>query len=135
MSQGRSYFFIIILIVIITAISSLKAKDESTGLGIGTRTCADFIHQTVEMSDSGELTDRAMMNRLEYLQWVNGFMTALNIRHYEKNNTFKNMNAVNKFNDLYNKIIISCNYIQEERNNDDFSIAAYIVFDSLALEN
>ena len=134
MAQGRSSFFIIILTVVITSFSSLNAKD-TMGLGIGTRSCNDFIYQTVEMSDNGELTDRALMTRLEYLQWANGFMTALNIRHYEKNKTFKNMNAVKKFNDLYNQIVGSCNYIKNDGNHNDFSIATYVVFDSLVKEN
>ncbi len=133
MAQGRSSFFIIILTVIITSYSSLHAKD-TMGLGIGTRSCTDFIYQTVEMSDNGELTDRALMTRLEYLQWANGFMTALNIRHYEKNNKFKNMNAVKKFNDLYNQIVSSCHFIKEDGNHTDFSIATYVVFDSLVQE-
>ena len=134
MALGRSSFFIIILTVIITSISPLHAKD-TMGLGIGTRSCNDFIYQTVEMSDNGELTDRALMTRLEYLQWANGFMTALNIRHYEKNNKFKNMNAVKKFNDLYNQIVSSCHFIKEDGNHTDFSIATYVVFDSLEKEN
>ena len=130
---GRILFFILILLLIITAGTSLYAKD-TMGLGIGTRSCNDFIYQTVEMSDNGELTDRALMTRLEYLQWANGFMTALNIRHYEKNNKFKNMNAVKKFNDLYNQIVSSCHFIKEDGNHTDFSIATYVVFDSLVQE-
>ena len=133
MALGRSSFFIIILTVVITSISPLNAKD-TMGLGIGTRSCTDFIYQTVEMSDNGELTDRALMTRLEYLQWANGFMTALNIRHYEKNNKFKNMNAIKKFNDLYNQIVSSCHFIKEDGNHTDFSIATYVVFDSLVQE-
>ena len=133
MALGRSSFFIIIFTVVITSYSSLNAKD-TMGLGIGTRSCTDFIYQTVEMSDNGELTDRALMTRLEYLQWANGFMTALNIRHYEKNNKFKNMNAVKKFNDLYNQIVSSCHFIKEDGNHTDFSIATYVVFDSLVQE-
>ena len=86
------------------------------------------------MSDNGELTDRALMTRLEYLQWANGFMTALNIRHYEKNNKFKNMNTVKKFNDLYNQIVSSCHFIKEDGDHTDFSIATYVVFDSLVQE-
>ena len=133
MALGRSSFFTIILTVVITSYSSLNAKD-TMGLGIGTRSCTDFIYQTVEMSDNGELTDRALMTRLEYLQWANGFMTALNIRHYEKNNKFKNMNAVKKFNDLYNQIVSSCHFIKEDGDHTDFSIATYVVFDSLVQE-
>ena len=130
---GRILFFILILLLIITTGTSLYAKD-TMGLGIGTRSCNDFIYQTVEMSDNGELTDRALMTRLEYLQWANGFMTALNIRHYEKNNKFKNMNTVKKFNDLYNQIVSSCHFIKEDGNHTDFSIATYVVFDSLVQE-
>ena len=133
MASGRSSFLIIILTLVVTSYSSLNAKD-TMGLGIGTRSCNDFIYQTVEMSDNGELTDRALMTRLEYLQWANGFMTALNIRHYEKNNKFKNMNAVKKFNDLYNQIVSSCHFIKEDGNHTDFSIATYVVFDSLVQE-
>ena len=133
MALGRSSFFIIILTVIITSISPLHAKD-TMGLGIGTRSCNDFIYQTVEMSDNGELTDRALMTRLEYLQWANGFMTALNIRYYEKNNRFKKMNAVKKFRDLYEAITNSCYYIKTNGNHNDFSIATYVVFDSLVQE-
>ena len=133
---NRVVLFIITVIFIITHLIGATtgfAKDVM-GLGIGTRSCTDFIYQTVEMSDNGELTDRALMTRLEYLQWANGFMTALNIRHYEKNNKFKNMNAIKKFNDLYNQIVSSCHFIKEDGNHTDFSIATYVVFDSLEQE-
>ena len=132
----RIVLFLITLLfinILLFGATSGFAKD-AMGLGIGTRTSADFIYQTVEMSDNGELTDRALMTRLEYLQWANGFMTALNIRHYEKNNKFKNMNAVKKFNDLYNQIVSSCHFIKEDGNHTDFSIATYVVFDSLEQE-
>ena len=125
-----SLFFIIILLI---GATKGFAKDVM-GLGIGTRTCSDFIFQTVEMGDDGELTEKALMTRLEYLQWANGFMTALNIRHYEKNNKFKKMNAVKRFSDLYNQIISSCNFIKEDGNHTDFSIATFVVFDSLVQE-
>ena len=125
-----SLFFIIILLI---GATKGFAKDVM-GLGIGTRTCSDFIFQTVEMGDDGELTEKALMTRLEYLQWANGFMTALNIRHYEKNNKFKKMNAVKRFSDLYNQIISSCNFIKEDGNHTDFSIATFLVFDSLVQE-
>ena len=125
-----SLFFIIILLI---GATKGFAKDVM-GLGIGTRTCSDFIFQTVEMGDDGELTEKALMTRLEYLQWANGFMTALNIRHYEKNNKFKKMNAIKRFSDLYNQIISSCNFIKEDGNHTDFSIATFVVFDSLVQE-
>ena len=104
----RIVLFIITLFFIITLLigaTTSFAKEDAMGLGIGTTTCNDFIFQTVEMSDDGNLTKRALMSRLEYLQWVTGFMTALNIRHYEKNNRFKILDEVKKFNILYNKIV------------------------------
>ena len=131
---GRILFFILILLLIITAGTSLYAKD-TMGLGIGTRTCTDFLNETVDVRDDGELTDVALFKRLEYMQWANGFMTALNIRYYEKNNRFKKMNAVKKFRDLYEAIIDSCYYIKTNGNHNEFSIATYMVFDSLEKEN
>ena len=130
----RIVLFITTLFFIITLLIGATtgfAKEDSMGLGIGTTTCNDFIFQTVEMSDDGNLTKRALMSRLEYLQWVTGFMTALNIRHYEKNNRFKILDEVKKFNILYNKIVSACNFIEEDSGNNHFSIAAYVVFDSL----
>ena len=135
MAQGRSFFFIIFLFSLIISISSLKANNDSVGLGIGTRTCTDFLNETVDVRDDGELTDVALFKRLEYMQWAHGFMTALNIRYYEKNNRFKKMNAVKKFRDLYEAIIDSCYFIKNDWNKNDFSIATYMVFDSLEKEN
>ena len=134
MVLGRSSFFIIILTVVITSISPLNAKD-TMGLGIGTRTCTDFLNETVDVRDDGELTDMSLFKRLEYMQWASGFMTALNIRYYEKNNRFKKMNTVKKFRDLYEAITDSCYYIKTNGNHNEFSIATYMVFDSLEKEN
>ena len=89
---------------------------------------------TVDLRDDGELTDMALFKRLEYMQWANGFMTALNIRYYEKNNRFKKMNAVKKFRVLYEAIIDSCYYIKTNGNHNEFSRATYMVFDSLENE-
>ena len=111
------------------------AKDDVMGLGIGTRNCNDFIHQTVEITDDGSMTERALLKRLEYLQWANGFMTALNIRHYEKTNAFKKMNKFQMFNDLYNEIILACNFMEDENMENDLSIATFLIFDSLEREN
>ena len=122
------------LIFIFLFASPLNAKD-AMGLGIGTRTCTDFLNETADVRDDGELTDIALFKRLEYLQWANGFMTALNIRYYEKNNRFKKMNAVKKFRDLYEAITDSCYFIKKNGNHNDFSIATYMVFDSLEKEN
>ena len=134
MALGRSSFFIIILTVIITSISPLKANDDPVGLGVGTRTCSNFIIETVEIGDDGDLTERALKRRLVYLQWANGFMTALNIRHFEKNNEFKNLNTVVNHNDFYNQILSSCNYIIDEGDYNDFSIATFVLFDNIPRE-
>ena len=134
MVLGRSSFFIIILTVIITSISPLKANDDPVGLGVGTRTCSNFIIETVEIGDDGDLTERALKRRLVYLQWANGFMTALNIRHFEKNNEFKNLNTVVNHNDFYNQILSSCNYLIDEGDYNDFSIATFVLFDNIPQE-
>ena len=134
MAQGRSSFFIIILTVIITSISPLKANDDPVGLGVGTRTCSNFIIETVEIGDNGDLTERALKRRLIYLQWANGFMTALNIRHYEKNNQFKDLNTVVNQSDFYNQILSSCNYLIDEGDYNDFSIATFVLFDNISQE-
>ena len=134
MVLGRSSFFIIILTVIITSISPLKANDDTVGLGVGTRTCSNFIIETVEIGDDGDLTERALKRRLVYLQWANGFMTALNIRYFEKNNEFKNLNNVVNHNDFYNQILSSCNYIIDEGDYNDFSIATFVLFDNIPQE-
>ena len=134
MVLGRSSFFIIILTVIINSISPLKANDDPVGLGVGTRTCSNFIIETVEIGDDGDLTERALKRRLVYLQWANGFMTALNIRYFEKNNEFKNLNTVVNHNDFYNQILSSCNYIIDEGDYNDFSIATFVLFDNIPQE-
>ena len=134
MVLGRSSFFIIILTVIITSISPLKANDDPVGLGVGTRTCSNFIIETVEIGDDGDLTERALKRRLVYMQWANGFMTALNIRHFEKNNKFKDLNTVVNHNDFYNQILSSCNYLIDEGDYNDFSIATFVLFDNISQE-
>ena len=134
MVLGRSSFFIIILTVIIISISPLKANDDPVGLGVGTRTCSNFIIETVEIGDNGDLTERALKRRLVYMQWANGFMTALNIRHFEKNNKFKDLNTVVNHNDFYNQILSSCNYLIDEGDYNDFSIATFVLFDNIPKE-
>ena len=134
MILGRSSFFIIILTVIITSISPLKANNNPVGLGVGTRTCSNFIFETVEIGDDGDLTERALKRRLVYMQWTNGFMTALNIRHFEKNNKFKDLNTVVNHNDFYNQILSSCNYLIDEGDYNDFSIATFVLFDNISQE-
>jgi hypothetical protein len=55
-----SLFFIIILLV---GATNGFAK-ELVGIGIGTRTCSEFINETVKINDSGDLTERALTRRL-----------------------------------------------------------------------
>ena len=126
--------FLIFIFLFAIPYSPLNAKD-AMGLGIGTKTCTDFLNETFDVRDDGELTDMALFKRLEYMQWANGFMTALNIRYYEKNNRFKKLNAVKKFRDLYEAITDSCYFIKKNGNHNEFSIATYMVFDSLEKEN
>ena len=133
----RIVLFLITLLfinILLFGATSGFAKD-AMGLGIGTRTCSDFLNETVDVRDDGELTDMSLFKRLEYMQWASGFMTALNIRYYEKNNRFKKMNTVKKFRDLYEAITDSCYYIKTNGNHNEFSIATYMVFDSLEKEN
>ena len=133
----RIVLFLITLLfinILLFGATSGFAKD-AMGLGIGTRTCTDFLNTTVNVRDDGELTDMSLFKRLEYMQWASGFMTALNIRYYEKNNRFKKMNTVKKFRDLYEAITDSCYFIKKDGNHNDFSIATYMVFDSLEKEN
>jgi len=129
------FFLSLLFINILLFGATLVHAKDVMGLGIGTRTCNDFIYQTVEITDDGSMTERALIKRLEYLQWANGFMTALNIRHYEKTNAFKKMNKFKMFDDLYNEIVWACNFIEEEKMNNEFSIATFVIFDSLEIEN
>ena len=125
-------FFIITLLI---GATTGFAKEDSMGLGISTRSCTLFLDETIKVRDDGVLTDTALFKRLEYLQWANGFMTALNIRYYEKNNRFKTMNAFKKFRDLYGEIVNSCKSLIKNGNHDEFAIATFVVFDSLEKEN
>ena len=125
-------FFIITLLI---GATTGFAKEDTMGLGIGTRSCTLFLDETIKVRDDGVLTDTALFKRLEYLQWANGFMTALNIRHYEKHNIFKKMNAVKKFQVLYGEIVNSCKYLLKNGKDDEFSIATFVVFHSLEKEN
>jgi hypothetical protein len=45
------------------------------------------------------------------------------------------MNKFQMFNDLYNEIILACNFMEDENMENDFSIAAFLIFDSLEREN
>ena len=134
----RIVLFIITLFFIITLLIGATtgfAKEDTMGLGIGTRSCTLFLDETDQYHDDGTLKDIALFKRLEYLQWANGFMTALNIRHYEKHNIFKKMNSIKEFRVLYGEIVNSCKYLLKNGKDDEFAIATFFIFDSLHKEN
>ena len=126
MAQGRSSFFIIILTVIITSISPLSAKNL-LGVGKGSRTCDAFIKDTAVLHDNGNITDLAYFNRMEYLQWAHGFMTALNVRQFEKYENYKNLKPVKDYQVLYERIASGCGKIATKGHNS-FSMATFVVF-------
>ena len=126
MAQGRSSFFIIILTVIITFISPLSAENL-LGVGKGSRTCDAFIKDTAVLHDNGNITDLAYFNRMEYLQWAHGFMTALNVRQFEKYENYKNLKPVKDYQVLYERIASGCGKIATKGHNS-FSMAPFVVF-------
>ena len=126
MAQGRSSFFIIILTVIITSISPLSAENL-LGVGKGSRTCDAFIKDTAVLHDNGNITDLAYFNRMEYLQWAHGFMTALNVRQFEKYENHKNLKPVKDYQVLYERIANGCGKIATKGHNS-FSMATFVVF-------
>ena len=82
-SRNIHYVVVKIIIVLLLSTTHLHGKDDSMGLGIGTRSCIHFLDETNEYHDDGTLKSVALFKRLEYLQWAYGFIYALNIRHYE----------------------------------------------------
>ena len=126
MAQGRSSFFIIILTVIITFISPLSAENL-LGVGKGSRTCDAFIKDTAVLHDIGNITDLAYFNRMEYLQWAHGFMTALNVRQFEKYENYKDLEPVTDYQVLYERIANGCGKIATKGHNS-FSMATFVVF-------
>ena len=126
MVQGRSSFFIIILTVLITTISSLSAENL-LGVGKGSRTCDAFIKDTAVLHDNGNITDLAYFNRMEYLQWAHGFMTALNVRQFEKYENHKDLEPVTDYQVLYERIANGCGKIATKGHNS-FSMATFVVF-------
>ena len=126
MAQGRSSFFIIILTVLITTISSLSAENL-LGIGKGSRTCDAFIKDTAVLHDNGNITDLAYFNRMEYLQWAHGFMTALNVRQFEKYENHKDLEPVTDYQVLYERIASGCGKIATKGHNS-FSMATFVVF-------
>ena len=126
MAQRRSSFFIIIFTVIITFISPLSAKNL-WGVGKGSRTCDAFIKDTAVLHDNGNITDLAYFNRMEYLQWAHGFMTALNVRQFEKYENHKDLEPVTDYQVLYERIANGCGKIVTKGHNS-FSMATFVVF-------
>ena len=123
---GRILFFILILLLIITAGTSLYAENF-LGIGKGSRTCDAFIKDTAVLHDNGNITDLAYFNRMEYLQWAHGFMTALNVRQFEKYENHKNLEPITDYQVLYERIASGCGKIATKGHNS-FSMATFVVF-------
>ena len=123
---GRILLFILLLLLIITAGASLYAE-EFLGVGKGSRTCDAFIKDTAVLHDNGNITDLAYFNRMEYLQWAHGFMTALNVRQFEKYENYKNLKPVKDYQVLYERIASGCGKIATKGHNS-FSMATFVVF-------
>ena len=123
---GRILLFILLLLLIITAGASLYAE-EFLGVGKGSRTCDAFIKDTAVFHDNGNITDLAYFNRMEYLQWAHGFMTALNVRQFEKYENYKDLEPVTDYQVLYERIASGCGKIASKGHNS-FSMATFVVF-------
>ena len=123
---GRILLFILFLLLIITTGASLYAE-EFLGVGKGSRTCDAFIKDTAVLHDNGNITDLAYFNRMEYLQWAHGFMTALNVRQFEKYENYKNLKPVTNYQVLYERIASGCGKIATKGHNS-FSMATFVVF-------
>ena len=79
------------------------------------------------MHDNGNITDLAYFNRMEYLQWAHGFMTALNVRQFEKYENYKDLEPVTDYQVLYERIANGCGKIATKGHNS-FSMATFVVF-------
>ena len=134
-----SLFFIIILLI---GATKGFAKSFPVGAGRGTLDCGYFIETTTQLDEDGELDGRSYIYRLEYVQWAYGFLTAFNIRHYEKTNTFKDLRPVAGkdvgYEDMYNKLVSACSYLQSEliiEDEKNFGMAVYSIFTRLPGES
>ena len=91
-----------------------------------------------EENEDGELSGRSFIYRLEYVQWAYGFFTAFNIRHYEKNNTFKDLRPIADkdvgYEDIYNKLVVACEEVKIE-DDSNFAMAVYLIFKNLPGES
>ena len=126
------------IIVFFSVTTSSYALPYPAGAGRGTLDCDHFIETTNQIDDDGELSGRSYIYRLEYVQWAFGFLTAFNIRHYEKTNTFKDLRPVAGkdvgYDDMYNKLVTACDQIKTEEDGN-FGMAVYLIFTNLPGES
>ena len=126
------------IIVFFSVTTSSYALPYPAGAGRGTLDCGHFIETTTQIDEDGELSGRSYIHRLEYVQWAYGFLTAFNIRYYEKNDTFKDLTPVSGkgvgYEDMYNKLVTACDQIKIEEDGN-FGMAVYSIFSNLPGES
>ena len=130
------------IIVFFSVTTSSYALPYPAGAGRGTLDCGHFIETTTQIDEDGELSGRSYIHRLEYVQWAYGFLTAFNIRYYEKNDTFKDLTPVSGkgvgYEDMYNKLVSSCRYLDSQliiEDEKNFGMAVYSIFSNLPEES
>ena len=130
------------IIVFFSVTTSSYALPYPAGAGRGTLDCGHFIEKTTEIDEDGELSGRSYIHRLEYVQWAYGFITALNILHYEKTNDFKDLSPVAAkdvgYEDMYNTLVSSCRYLDSQliiEDEKNFGMAVYSIFSNLPGES
>ena len=133
---------LVCIIIFFSVTTSSYAVPYPVGAGRGTLDCGYFIETTTQLDEDGELDGRSYIYRLEYIQWAYGFLTAFNIRHYEKTNTFKDLRPVAGkdvgYEDMYNKLVSACSYLQSEliiEDEKNFGMAVYSIFSRLPGES
>ena len=133
---------LVCIIIFFSVTTSSFAVSYPVGAGRGTLDCGYFIETTTQLDEDGELDGRSYIYRLEYVQWAYGFLTAFNIRHYEKTNTFKDLRPVAGkdvgYEDMYNKLVSACSYLQSEliiEDEKNFGMAVYLIFTRLPGES
>ena len=128
---GMYYYFL-------SVTTSSYALPYPAGAGRGTLDCGHFIETTTQIDEDGELSGRSYIHRLEYVQWAYGFLTAFNIRYYEKTNTFKDLRPVADkdvgYEDIYNKLVVACEEVTIE-DDSNFAMAVYLIFLNLPGES
>ena len=130
------------IIVFFSVTTSSYALPYPAGAGRGTLDCGHFIEKTTEIDEDGKLSGLSYIHRLEYVQWAYGFLTAFNIRYYEKNDTFKDLTPVSGkgvgYEDMYNKLVSSCHYLDSQliiEDEKNFGMAVYSIFSNLPEES